>query len=85
MMNELIVVLINLLHIRHLQQVVAMIHQLTERVERTHNLLHVRDNRLILILRETGHIVRSNLVVDTEFHLLRVHEHKLQLVRMLLI
>ena len=83
--DKLIVIFVNLPYLRLLQQVVAMVHELTERVERAHHLLHVGDDRLILVLRQGGHVVGRNLIVDAELHLLRVDQYELQLIRVLLI
>ena len=84
-MNELVVVFVYLLHVGQFEHVVAVIHELAQRVERSHHLLHVGDDRLVLILRQRGHIVGGYLVVDAELHLLWVHEYELQLVWMLLV
>ena len=85
MVNEFLVVFLNLLHLSHLQHVIAMIHELTERVERAHHLIYIGDDRLVVILRKCSHEVRSNLIVDRKLHLLRVYEHKLKFVWMLLV
>ena len=83
--NELIVILIDLLHLRLLQQIIAVIHQLAERIERTHHLLHIGNDRLLLILGKGCHVMRRDSAIHAELHLLRVDQHKLQLIWVLLI
>ena len=79
------VIVLYLVHTCGLEQVVAMVHQCAERVERAHHLLHVGDDGLVVVLGQTGHEVLGYLVVGGKLHLLGVYQHKLQFIGVLLV
>ena len=83
--NELLVILLDIMGTGNLQQVVTRIHLLTERVQRTHHLRHVGDDRIGILVGHLGQEVVGDGLIETELHLLRVHKHDLQLCRVLLI
>ena len=82
--QELIVVLNDVPHQRVLQQLVAIVHLYTQTVQRINNLVIIRNNRLA-IARQLRQEMSLNLVKQRQFHLLRIHQHKLHIGRMLLV
>ena len=85
MVDVLIIVLVNLLDLRAFQQVIAMVHQFTQRVQRAYNLLHIGDNGFVFVLRKRSHIMWSNLVIDAELDFFRVNENEFQFIGVFLI
>ena len=87
MVHVLMVILLNIARTSHLQQIVAVVHQFTEGVERTDHLGNVRDDSLLIagFIGNLGHEVVHDRRIDGEFHLLWVNKHELQLVGMFLI
>ena len=83
--DELPVVLLDISGTHLLQQVVAGIHQLTERVQRPYHLRHVGDDGIGIVIGHLRQEMVDQRIVDRELHLLRVHEHDLQLCGVLLI
>ena len=82
--QELIVVLNDVPHQRVLQQFVAVVHLHAQTVQRINNLVIIRNNRLA-IARQLRQEMSLNLVKQRQFHLLRIHQHKLHIGRMLLV
>ena len=83
--NELLVILLDIARLGHLQQVVAGIHLLAQRVQRAHHLGDVCDDGIRLLVWYLGQEVLLNSGIDAELHLLRVYQHYLQFCRMLLV
>ena len=83
--DELLVILLDVTGTHFLQQVVAGIHQFTERVQGAYHLRHIRNNRIGIIVGHFGQEVVDQRIIDGELHLLRVHKYDLQFCRMLLI
>ena len=82
--DKFLVIFSDITHMRHLQKVITGIHLHTNRVQGLHYFRYVRNNRFASI-RKFGKEVIFNHRIDTEFHFLRIDQHKLQFCRMLLI
>ena len=82
--QKLIVVLNDVPHQCILQQLVAVVHLHTQTIQRINNLVIIRNNRLA-IARQLRQEMSLNLVKQRQFHLLRIHQHKLHIGRMLLV
>ena len=85
--DEFVVVFLDVAGSGHLQQVVSVVHQFAERVQRANHLRHIRNDGFFLsgVVGNLGHEVVYDGCIDGEFHLLGVDQHELQLVGMLLI
>ena len=83
--DELLVIFFNVTRASHLQKVIARVHELAEGVQRSHHLRHIGNDRLFLVLGKRCHEVVGEGRVDAEFNLLRVYQHELQLIGMLLV
>ena len=84
MVQVFAVILLDVACSSHLQKVVAGVHELAETVERTHHLLHVGDDRFVII-RHHSHEMVGDGRIHAELNLLGVDEHKLQFIRVFLI
>ena len=84
MAQILVVVFLQIACSCHFQQVVAVVHKGAEALERAHHLGHVGNDGLVVVVN-LCHEVVGYWGVDAELHLLRVDEHKLQLVGVLLV
>ena len=82
---EFLVVFLDVARSRYLQQVVACVHLLAQRVERAHHLGHVGDDGFGSLVGHHCEEVLFERSIDRELHLLGVNEHYLQFCRMLLI
>ncbi len=82
--DELGVVLLDVAHLGILEQLVALVHFNAKAVQRGHHLLRVGDDRFALA-RQLGQEVPLDLVEEGELHLLRIHQHELDLARVLLV
>ena len=80
--TEFGIVFLDITHLRHLQQVVAVVHLHAQGVERAHHLFRVGDDG-IAVVGQRGQIVVLDGRIEREFHLLRIHQHELHLARML--
>ena len=85
--HEFLVVFLDVTRTGHLQQVVAVVHQFAEGVERADYLGHIGDDSFLVarIVGNLRHEVVHDGGIDGEFHLLGVNEHEFQLVGVLLI
>ena len=83
--DELLVVLLHIAGTGHFQQVVTRVHEFAERVESAHHFRNIGDDGLFFVLGQRGHEVAGQWSIDAELHFLRVYEHELQFVGMLLI
>ena len=85
--DEFVVVFLDVAGSGHLQQVVSVVHQLAERVQRANHFRHIRDDGLFFscVVGNLCHEVVHDGCIDGELHLLGVYQHELQLVGMLLI
>ena len=83
--DEFLVVFLDVMGSGNLQQVVAGVHLLTERIQRAHHLRHISDDRVGILIWHLCKEVVGDGLVKTEFHLLWVDEYDLQLGGMLLI
>ena len=81
---ESFVIFFDIAHLGHLQQIIAGIHLSTQRVKRTHHLLHIRHHRLFGIFQLCQEMM-VKFAIHAKLHLLRIHQHQLQFCRMLLI
>ena len=84
MAEEFLVILLNIPCTSDLQHIIAMVHECTERLQCSHHLCNISDDRALIFIN-SSHEMISNRTVNRELHLLRVNEHNLQLVRMLFI
>ena len=73
---KLSVVLLDITCMRLHQQIVAVIHFLTKRVQRLDHLRKIRNNSLIGI-RQLGQIMTFYLRIDTKLYHLRVYQYEL--------
>ena len=76
-LGKLGVVLLDVPTLRRLEQLVALVHFHAQAVERGHHFAGVRDDRVFAV-RQLRQVMAHNLVVQGEFHLLGVHQDKLQ-------
>ena len=84
MVHVFLIIFLDVSCTRLLQQVVTAIHQHAEAVQGSHHLGYIGDDRLLLV-RNSCHKLIGDARIYAEFHLLRVDEHELQFVRMLLV
>ena len=84
MWQILVVIFLDVARSCQFQQVVAMVHECAEALERAHHLGHVGNDRLVVVVHLRHEVVGYG-GIDAELNLLRVDEHKLQLVGMLLV
>ena len=85
--GELLVILLKFSYISQFQEVIAVVHLLTNRVERLDNLLHISDDWFVSVTLWwylCQEVVLQRLI-DREFHHLRVNKDELQLCRMFLV
>ena len=87
MVDELLVVLLQFTYVGELEQVIAVVHLLTYRVQRLYHLAYVSDDRLvgITLRRYLSEEVVKQRLVDGELHHLWVNKHELQFTRVLLV
>ena len=81
---ELFVVLLDVAHMGTLEKVITSIHKLAKRVERLYHFLHICNDTVFFFLKTSQEVVLYR-AIDTEFNLLRVNHHNLQLRWMLLV
>ena len=82
--QELVVIFLYITRTGELQQVVAVVHECTQTLQCAYHLRNVGDDRFVVVVN-LRHEVVGDRRVDAELHLLRVDEHQLQFVRMLLV
>ena len=82
--HKLAVVFLDVARTGFLQQVVAGVHQHAKALQRANHLRHIGDDGLVVIVHRSHEMVGDG-GVDVELHLLRVYQHKLQLVGVLLV
>ena len=87
MLHIFLIILLDVSGTGNLQQVVAVIHQLTKGVQSLDNLCNISDDSFLVLI--VGRNLRHEMVhdggIDTKLHLLRINKHELQFVRMLLV
>ena len=84
-LQELLVILLDIACADFFQQVITLVHQLTEGVQRAHHLRHIGDDGIGIVVGHLRQEVVDERVVDRELHLLRVYKYDLQFSRMFLV
>ena len=82
--DKFLIILLDITHVCHLQEVITGIHLHTNRIQGLHHFGYIRDNRFATV-GQLGEKMILDYRVDTEFNFFRVDQHELQFSRMLLI
>ena len=82
--DELLVVLFNVAHMSHFQQIIAAVHLYTNGIEGLHHFSYVSDDSIFTIGKFCKKMMLNDRI-NAEFHFLRIYQNKLQFGRMLLI
>ena len=82
--DKLGVVLLEVAALGILEQLVPLVHFEAQRLDGPDHLAVVGDDRLFAV-RQLGEVVALDVVEEGQFHLLRIHQDKLELARVLLV